>query len=325
MDRESFIEKHSAMLMERLEKIVGGSGHERTYGFEYEFLAKEPPTPGCVEKMRGCLGSLGFTPDGKGLVNSRGMFVTFEPGGQIEYHSPPLRPSQGDELSATLDEIARVNSAIEKECGISYLAVPYIPGRGDSQLCLEEERYLKLHRRLGEAGTRGHEMMKGTASVHLHALITDITEIPSLFATMRRLSRNPVFCMGPDRRDIWDNTDPARCGMPYLVPDEKTTPFEIISDLARVAADAVVLGRDVPCHEVKDIDFDGFLYHMTTIFTDVRLNMNAPTFELRTPDSMPFELFEEKWSRFIAEIENMTEPGNNIRTEHQRRIQNETG
>ncbi|RLC27888.1 MAG: hypothetical protein DRH32_09725 [Deltaproteobacteria bacterium] len=33
-----------------------------------------------------------------------------------------------------------VSSTREKECGIFYLAVPYIPERGDSQPCLEEER-----------------------------------------------------------------------------------------------------------------------------------------------------------------------------------------
>ena len=163
---ESYTKKMLDLIAEKLDPDT-----PRTYGFEYEFLAKEPPTSDCVRKMHGCLAQMGFTHSGKYLENSRGMHVTFEPGGQIEYHSMPLLPGDDARLDETLKQIDSVNEAIREECGVDYRPVPYMPGRGPGPLCLTSERYVNLHKRLEKSGSRGHEMMKGTASIHLHARI----------------------------------------------------------------------------------------------------------------------------------------------------------
>jgi glutamate--cysteine ligase len=237
------------------------------------------------------------------MANSRGMHVTFEPGGQIEYHSMPLPAGADDQFDATLAEIDTINDAIRWECGVDYAPVPYMPDRGPGPLCLTSERYVNLHKRLGKSGTRGHEMMKGTASIHLHALILSLEEMPGLFGLMSRLAEDPAFCMGPERRDIWDNTDPTRCGMPYLRPGAGTTAVDLGRDIVRVGVDAVVLGAEIPYWQTVNPSFESFLYHLTTLFTDVRLNMSAPTLELRTLDAIPGDEFRAKWKDFINRIE----------------------
>gem|GEM_PF-579818 len=300
--RQHLIEDYAEQLLVRIaEKLAPGA--LRTYGFEYEFLAKEPPTSDCVKKMHGCLAEMGFVHDGKYLKNNHGMHVTFEPGGQIEYHSMPLLPGADEAFDATLKEIDTINDAIRWECGVDYTPEPYIPGRGEGPLCLTSERYVNLHKRLAKSGTRGHEMMKGTASIHLHALILNVDEMPALFGLMERMGRSPDFRMGPERRDIWDNTDPTRCGMPYLRPGGDTSAADLARDIVRVGMDAVVLGAEIPYWQTRNPAFESFLYHMTTIFTDVRLNMSAPTLELRTLDAVPGGLFKVKWRQFIDEVE----------------------
>jgi glutamate--cysteine ligase len=301
-DHEDLIETFAGQLLTCISGKLAPAV-PRTYGFEYEFLAREAPTSDCVRKMHGCLAEMGFTWSGKYLENSRGMHVTFEPGGQIEYHSKPLPAGADAEFDDTLREIDAVNDAIRWECGVDYLPVPYMAGRGEGPLCLTSERYVNLHNRLAVSGTRGHEMMKGTASIHLHARILTLAEMPALFALMSVLAERPEFRMGPDRRDIWNNADPTRCGMPYLRPDAGTTAHVLCRDIVRVGMAAVVLGARIPFGQTGNPTFESFLYHLTTLFTDVRLNMSAPTLELRTLDAIPAEDFKGKWRLFVEKVE----------------------
>ena len=311
-ERQKMMVSFAEQLRERIAGKVDPAA-PRTYGFEYEFLAAEPPTENCVRKMHGCLAELGFRHHDQCLENSRGLRVTFEPGGQIEYHSMPLLPDADAEFDATLREIDNANDAIRWECGVNYQAVPYMPGRGAAPLCLTSDRYLNLHKRLEASGRRGLEMMKGTASIHLHARILTLREMPALFALMFDLAENPTFRMGPDRRDIWNNTDPSRCGMPYIRPGADTPAEDLVRDIVRVGLDAVALGVEVPYWQTTDPDFASFLYHLTTLFTDVRLNMSAPTLELRTLDAMPGNRFRERWRKFVNAVEAMEVVGHEQR------------
>jgi glutamate--cysteine ligase len=71
-----------------------------------------------------------------------------------------------------------------------------MPGRKDAPLCLDSERYINLHSRLSVCGTRGLEMMKGTASIHLHAGLKKIDELPLILAAMIKMSEMDEFKMG---------------------------------------------------------------------------------------------------------------------------------
>jgi glutamate--cysteine ligase len=156
---------------------------------------------------------------------------------------------------------------------------------------------------LAFSGKRGHEMMKGTASIHLHVVIRNVQELFPLFSLMCDLSTRDGFRMQKDRKDIWNNTDPSRCGLPYSFPVDQNDPAEVIHQVARVALEAEDLGEGRAFYKMDNIDFDSFLYHLTTIFTDVRLNLKGPTVELRTLDSMPVSDFTMKLMEFISLFE----------------------
>lgn len=62
----------------------------RSYSFEYEFLPAALLSLRHMEKLSEFLPTRGFMPHDECFTSSFGMYVTFEPGGQIEYCSPPL-------------------------------------------------------------------------------------------------------------------------------------------------------------------------------------------------------------------------------------------
>lgn len=289
---KTFTDRYLAVLASQMPK------QRRTYGFEFEFLPDRPMDAGDLEKVENLLGRWGrICRDG--IYFDNGLCVAFEPGGQIEYCSPPMLPEQEalfDELGAFMYDI---NARIKDRLGITYLAQGYLPGRKDAPLCLTTPRYVNLHRRLAKSGTRGHEMMKATAAIHLHAAICSQQELLSLFNRFCELAQDPFFQMSPVRRDIWDRTDPTRCGMPPCCRESLGSAAELIGRLVQFGMQAVVLGEEVPFLRASDRSFEAFLYHMTTIFTDVRFNLKGTTLELRTLDSMPLEAFKTRWERFV--------------------------
>ncbi|MFC1867924.1 glutamate-cysteine ligase family protein [Thermodesulfobacteriota bacterium] len=291
----------TGLLLDLIEqKTVKGP---RTYGFEYEFISTKPLNLELMEKLSGFLQDCGFEPDGDYFRHPSGLHITFEPGGQIEYHSQPLLAEDNDSFNRFLELIGKTNTNIYRELDIEYLATGYMPGRSDAPLCLKNKRYINLHARMQKCGSRGLEMMKGTASIHLHVGICDILELVPLFSCVCEMSAIEELKMGRDRRDIWDNTDPSRCGLPYHSIDKESGPKKVVEELVRVGLKADDIDENVPFYLTKDLSFDAFMYHMTTIFTDVRMNIKGPSIELRTTDSMPFEGFRSLWKRFISLLE----------------------
>jgi gamma-glutamylcysteine synthetase len=297
MDQGKYITEYSQKLLTLLkDKITPG---HRTFGFEYEFLPKLMLNLDIMQRIYMFLPEKGFERQGSAFVHKSGMYIDFEPGGQIEFHTEPLLPDEKDKFTQRLSLIKDILEIIKKELGIEYLAQGYVEGRKGSPLCLDSERYLNLHSRLSKCGTRGLEMMKGTASIHFHAGIKEIEELPLILATMIKMSDMDDFKMGPDRRDIWNNTDSSRCGQPFKARHDMT-PSEIIEIIVDHATRGYHIAKNLPFLETDDLSFDAFIYHLTTIFTDIRLNIKGPSLELRTIDSAPFDQFEIKWLRFIT-------------------------
>ena len=281
------------------DKAVNGP---RSFGFEYEFLPKEILSLDDMDRLYTFLPKWGFSPDGAVFVSPLGMRIAFEPGGQIEYCSPPLFPGEEERLDRIFSEIEETTETIHKELGINYIALDYIPDRADAPLCLSSKRYLNLHARMPEAGTRGREMMKGTASIHLHVAILGVHELIPLFLWLSVLSRSAEFEMSSNRRDIWNNTDPTRCSLPAALQSPQQSSEQWVEGFVRFTLNAVDLYDRIPYYQKRDITFQGFLDHMTTIFTDVRLNLKGPTMELRTLDSIPLEAFRVKWKVFVDSL-----------------------
>jgi glutamate--cysteine ligase len=105
--------------------------------------------------------------------------------------------------------------------------------------------------------------------------------------------------MGPERRNIWDRTDPSRCGLTCSRAENISSSEELLERLIEFALNALDLHSGVPFGSISPKpDFSAFKTHFTTIFTDVRLNTKGMTLELRTPDSRPMHLFREAWITF---------------------------
>lgn len=293
-----FTEKYMELLVARM------PNNPRTYGFEYEFIPSRSLCPDDLELITAILvRDLGGVALAGGVYFEYNLRIDFEPGGQIEYISPPLLAHDSIRFTTIMRFIETTNELIFKQTGIKYIGCGYIPGRADSALCLTSDRYVMLHARLAKSGTRGHEMMKATASIHLHVALLGVDDILPVFAALCRMAREPGFSMSAARREIWDDTDPTRCGIPPCCDAALESPYELIRRLVRFALDAVVLGEGGAFKNCRRPVFESFLNHLTTVFTDVRFNLKGPTLELRTTDSMPIEDFPSIWKAFVRQFE----------------------
>jgi glutamate--cysteine ligase len=303
-EKNQFIFLRSEFAKQYIDILKNRTGNsERTYGFEYEFLPLSPLQSQDLENVCQLLFSRGLRRQGYEFISEDNIRISFEPGGQIEYQSPPFKKADTRLFESMIEFMDHTNVSIKDELGIDYIGVGFLPGRGDAPLCNQSPRYVTLHERLRRTGTRGVEMMKGTASIHLHVNIDGLDHLLPMFYKLCELASHPDFKMSPERRDIWNHTDPVRCGMPPCCFAELETPYELTERLIDFALDAEVLGEDVPFWRAKDKTFDAFLYHMTTLFTDIRFNLKGPTLELRTLDSMPTNQFYHKWNLFISLLE----------------------
>lgn len=282
-----------------------GNDLPRSYGFEYEFLPHRILEPGDMSLLDEFLKSRGYEPvEGTYVKGSRR--VVFEPGGQIEYLSPPLRADESLRLKEILGWIAAMNDAIGRETGIRYIGTDYFPGRRDAPLLLTSPRYAGMHDRFRTVDVRGPEMMKGTAAIHLHAAITRPSDLEFLYAEFYRMSRSETLGMSPVRRDIWDRTDSCRCGLPKARPGD--SPESILESMIEQALGAVELRTGRVFSTLEGMDFSDFLDHLTTMFTDIRVNVKGGTLELRTPDSRPLEEFPRAWKEFVQRCEKAAGP-----------------
>ncbi len=273
-----------------------------TYGFEYEFMPSVKMSLAKVDKLKAALPGLGFKLQGDGCFRAiDGLDVSFEPGGQLEYGSPPLFGADKEGFVNLINHIVVTNQAIKELSGIKYQALDYRSGRDLAPLCLDGRRYQNMHSLFTENGGRGREMMKGTASIQLHVRLRSLKEMVPLFMLFQRLAKDPDFAMSASRRAIWDATEPSRCQLPEIgqMENEKV----LLTHIVRHALRALDLSRRVSFAQLRKPSFNDFLIHLTTIFTDVRLNLKGPTFELRTMDSLPVKEFSKRWWRFVDEVE----------------------
>ncbi len=290
---------------ERLLALIDSAREEgeRTYGFEYEFMPVRVLDSEDMDVIYDYLRSERFR-GGDGLFSScAGMGISFEPGGQIEFRSVPITACNEKELRCQLDLIEFVLSGIQSRTGIGYVGTGFIPGRGTTPMVLAARRYRIMHERFGHSGTRGREMMKGTASIQLHARMMNAADILPLYAAILHLMREDGLRMPPERTDIWSRTDDTRCGLVVGDASGFASPNELLREFVEFTMRAVDLESDLPWEQLEGTSFQDFLAHMTTIFTDIRLNMKGMTWELRTPDSLPLEAFQALWNRFVTGVE----------------------
>ncbi len=227
--------------------------------------------------------------------------LTFEPGGQLEYSSPPCR-SPSALLALLRGVITPLRTAAESE-GITLLAIGLDPVNRVEQasLVLRSERYLRMAEYFARRGPAGARMMRQTASLQINL---DIGAEPWLRWRVLNAAApyfvaifaNSPFCAGADagcasaRAQVWRAVDPARTGLPWRAHDPVGRYLDFALDapalFVRTPSDEHPRFRDwaarcgaplEPWHE-----------HLTTLFPEVRPRGH---FELRSTDALAPEWY----------------------------------
>jgi len=230
-----------------------------------------------------------------------GGTLTFEPGGQLEYSSPPCR-SASSLLTLLRAMILPLRAAAAGE-GIDLLAVGIDPlnPADRAPLLLHAKRYQRMAEYLAHRGPAGARMMRQTAAFQVSV---DFDDEPWLrwrvlnAATpyvVAIFANSPIYAgertdHQSARAHVWRMLDPTRTGIPY----DEQAPIQAYLDFA-LAAPAILfptldgehrpfsewLGRANPTpEEWRD--------HLSTLFPEVRPRGHL---ELRSPDAIAPEWY----------------------------------
>jgi glutamate--cysteine ligase len=226
-----------------------------------------------------------------------GGTLTFEPGGQLEYSTPPCRSPSA--LLALLRGVVLPLRAAAAAEGITLLAVgidPLNPIEG-APLLLRTKRYQSMADYLGRRSPAGARMMRQTAAFQVALDLDDepwlrwqvlnaaAPYVVAIFANSAVYAGEETGCTSA-RASVWRALDPARTGLPWSAG----RPVERYLDFA-LAAPAILLpvvGREhLPFAEWLDrahVTIQEWHDHLTTLFPEVRPRGHL---ELRSADAVP--------------------------------------
>jgi len=156
--------------------------------------------------------------------NKHCIHYSLEPGGQLEYASPPVNSLHlvNHQYQQHLEQLIQISQQ-EKLILIDYALEPLY---GPEQVALiADEKYRLMHDLFSETGAHGHWMMRNTTSVQVNIDITSRQEAEEMafIADCLEPLAAILFAHAPFYRgklagtrnlryDIWNDTDPARCG-----------------------------------------------------------------------------------------------------------------
>ncbi|MGH7719067.1 MAG: glutamate-cysteine ligase family protein, partial [Gemmatimonadaceae bacterium] len=237
----------------------------------------------------------------KGIPSFRlpcGGSITFEPGGQIEYGSPPCNSA-----SQLLHRLREVIEPLREEAlkeGITLLAAGIDPVNELERvpLRLGGERYVAMDRYLGSIGPAGQRMMRQTASIQVNLDLGD--EAMLRWRVLNRAAPfvTAAFANSPWyggratgyqswRAECWRRLDERRTG---IFPGDG----DAVSEYLRFAmrAPAMMMPRDgrylpFECFVRSGAaSFSAWRTHLSTLFPEVR---PRGYLEVRSCDSIPPE------------------------------------
>ena len=229
------------------------------------------------------------------LLPAGGTF-TFEPGGQLEYSSPPCR-SASALLALLRSVVLPLRSAATGE-GITLLALGIDPANTieEAPLLLPTRRYARMAEYLALRGPAGARMMRQTASFQMSLDFDDepwlrwrvlnaaAPYVVAIFAN------SPVYAgtesgRPSERAQVWRALDPERTGLPY----GSRAPAETYLDFA-LGAPALLLPtldgeypRFGEWLARADLMPEEWHDHLTTLFPEVRPRGHL---ELRSADAV---------------------------------------
>jgi len=225
-----------------------------------------------------------------------GGTLTFEPGGQLEYSTPPCRSPSA--LLALLRAVVLPLRAAAAAEGITLLAVgidPVNPIEG-APLMLRTKRYQCMADYLARRSPAGARMMRQTAAFQVALDLDDepwlrwqvlnaaAPYMVAIFANSAVYAGAETGCSSA-RATVWRALDPARTGLPWseVRPVERYLEFALTAPailLPAVGGEQVSFAEwldraQVTTHEWHD--------HLTTLFPEVRPRGH---FELRSADAV---------------------------------------
>ena len=227
--------------------------------------------------------------------------LTFEPGGQLEYGSPPCR-SPSALLSLLRSVVPPLREAATAE-GITLLAVGVDPVSRveDAPLLLRTGRYTRMAEYLERWGDAGARMMRQTASFQI---TLDLDDEPwlrwrvlnaaapcfvAMFANSSVYQGAAVGCPSM-RAQVWRALDPARTGLPW----SERGPVSRYLDFALDAPAILLPAVDGEHRRFGEwltrarVGLEEWHDHLTTLFPEVR---PRGYFELRSPDAVAPEWY----------------------------------
>lgn len=230
------------------------------------------------------------------FITRSGGRVTFEPGGQIEYASPPA-----DSLRRLVADLRGVTEAITARMdahGIALVATGIDPLNAieDVPLQLDGERYRRMDAHFASIGPHGARMMRQTASIQISldagerpferwTLLNALA--PWLVAIFANSPRYAGVESGHQslRRHVWGELDPSRTGLAW----DRDEPVEAYAQFALDAVDILHGGKVPPFDRFGTVIADGRLPpdglagHLSTLFPEVR---PRGWFEVRSTDAL---------------------------------------
>jgi glutamate--cysteine ligase len=225
-----------------------------------------------------------------------GGALTFEPGGQLEYSSPPCRSASA--LLALLRAVVLPLRAAAAAEGIDLLPVGIDPLNSPDQapLLINAKRYARMAEYFGRRGPAGATMMRQTAAFQVSLDFDDEPWLrwrvlnaatPYVIAIF---ANSPIYAgqrtdNQSTRAQVWRALDPSRTGIPY---DERD-PVGAYLDFA-LSAPAILYptieGEHRPFGEWlnrANPTGDEWQDHLSTLFPEVRPRGHL---ELRSADSI---------------------------------------
>lgn len=216
------------------------------------------------------------------LVQGGGT-VGFEPGGQIEYSTPPAR-SLTTVINGLRSVVVPLRAAALEE-GIELLSSGVDPhnGQADAPLLLDAKRYVRMAEHFARIGPFGAVMMRQTASIQVNLDFDDEPRlrwrllnavapyVTAIFAS------SPVYEDTPTghqsfRAHAWRRLDPRRTGLPF----DAARPAEAYLAFA-LAAPTILLptvgGNSLPFGEWivrANPTLEDWEAHLSTLFPEVR-------------------------------------------------------
>jgi glutamate--cysteine ligase len=225
-----------------------------------------------------------------------GGSVTFEPGGQIEYSSPPCATAS-DLLALLRSVIFPLHDAALGE-GITLLSVGIDPFNSilEAPLLLRGKRYGTMADYLARRGQAGARMMRQTASFQMSLDLDDEPWLrwrllnaaaPCMVAIF---ANSPMYAGKPTgfrsaRAQVWRTLDPLRTGLPYQVE----RPLERYFDFALAAPAMLLPAPDgeyrtfAECLTRAAPSAEEWQDHLSTLFPEVRPRGHL---EVRSPDAV---------------------------------------